>query len=621
MKTKIYLKEWFFNAGMVGFLRILEHNENQFATIKDNYIEFDTKELLNFHKYYFKYFFDIYNISNKTKPKIEKSFNKINNLILNEESKEEKEIKEKIKNEKKYIKLIIKTQLDKIKKIDEQTYKKMLEAYNEIDSINTKENVKRLQEIRNILEKELEKDNINKRLTMNLFKSILNTNYYGQVSFLNISKGGLSFEEQQKIMYRDYISNIIETNFIQEIIENKYTIEELRKILKQKQEDDNISKEINKIYSDVNKKYIEKGKTIEEIQAYIENKLFSDCYMCENDKVLTTNYSEKFFIPLAISSDNMANFFWNQNTNMPVCDICKLILFCIPAGITSISKTVKENKAGKIEYKEKESLSFVNYDTDVNNLLKINNNFKSISKKDKTNRNPYNDLILNIVEQEKLISEWQLQNIFIVEFETEYLAYSRMEYFNIKRYVARFFKEYSDKTLNLIQDYKYKLEIVDYILKNKDIKYIINERLKNNLKEENAFAYSSYLATKVRLNLNLLKKEEENVEEKISKNNAKLSVLYKLGTEIHEELINKKEENKLNGYTYKMLNSIKLGNKKEFMDIIIRIHMSMGKNVSPIFLEVMQDSDLDLESIGHSFLSGLISKRYVKEGEVKENEE
>lgn len=98
----------------------------------------------------------------------------------------------------------------------------------------------------------------------------------------------------------------------------------------------------------------------------------------------------------------------------------------------------------------------------------------------------------------------------------------------------------------------------------------------------------------------------------IKKNNEKLYVLYNLGIQIHEELKQNKEENKLDGYTYKMLNSIKAGNKKEFMDIVIRIHMSMGKDVSPIFIETMQDTDLDFESIAHSFLAGLISNKYEK---------
>ena len=31
MRTKIYLNDWFYNCGIVGFLKILEHNEKQFA--------------------------------------------------------------------------------------------------------------------------------------------------------------------------------------------------------------------------------------------------------------------------------------------------------------------------------------------------------------------------------------------------------------------------------------------------------------------------------------------------------------------------------------------------------------------------------------------------------------
>lgn len=622
MKTRIYLKEWFYNAGIIGFLRILKHNEDEFATIKQNYIEFETENLRNFHKYYFQYFFDIYNVAERTKQRIEKSFNKISNYIEKEpqDKTEEKQIQERIKNEKKYIKLIIKTQLDKIKKVDEKIHQEMSEAYSKIDSIKTKEDIENLKEIQNILNKGMETEIINKRLTMNLFKSILSKNYFGQPSFLNVVKSALTFEEQQEIMYKDYISNIVETGFLQEIAEGRYTIQEIKNILEEKQSDEKITKEISKIYVNIQKKYIEKEKTIEEIQQYIKNQVFSNCYMCESENAITSSYSESNFVPLAISSDNMKNFFWNQNSKLPVCDLCKLILFCVPAGITSISKIVKENKLGKMEYKEKEILSFVNYDTDTNMLLKVNNNFKETSRLDKSTSNPYGDLILNIVTQEKQVSEWQLQNIFVVEFETEYLAYSRMEYFNIKRHIAKFFKQYANSTLNLIKDYKYKLEIIDYILKNKDIKYIINERLRENLKEENPYSYNSYLATKIRLDINLLKKEENGVEEKIKKNNAKLNVLYNLGTEIHEELKRNNEANKLNGYTYKLLNCIKVGNRKEFMDIIIRIHMSMGKNVSPIFLEVMQDSDLDWEDIGNSFLAGLISDKYEKKEEVNENE-
>ena len=613
MKIKVYLNDWFYNAGIMGFLRILEDNDDEFAIKRNNYIEFDTENLKNFHKYYFNYFFKKYNVAESVKNRTKSSFDYLKNnieVVLDDKDKE-KERKEKIKSNKKYIKEAIKKQLDKIKKINEITYEEMKEQYDKIDKVITTQEII---EIREKLISNIEKDNINKRLTLNLFKSILSNTYYGQPSFLNVVKTALSYEEQQEVMYKDYISNIVETVFINDIMQNKYNIEQIKEYIENAKES-NITQDIEKIYAKIEKDYINKSKTIEDIQKYLKDKVIKRCSMCENEIGLTTNYSEGNFVPLAISSDNARNFFWNQNVNMPICDVCKLILFCIPAGMTTITKTIKENG----EYREKQLLSFVNYDTGIDRLYKTNINFENKSKYENRNENPYSELILDIVEQDKQVSMWQLENIFVVEIEAEYGAYSRIEYFNIKRYMSIFFTQYAEKTLSKIWDYRYRLQIVDYIMKNKDIKYIINDRLRDEIKRgEKKNGYNSFLATQIRMILNTLKKEGKEVED-IKKNNDKLYVIYNLGVQIHSELKSKGEDNKLDGYTYKMLNSIKAGNKKEFMDIVIRLHMAMGKDVSPIFIETMQTTGLDFESIGHSFLAGLISNKYEKKEEEKRN--
>lgn len=617
MKIKVYLNDWFYNAGIVGFLRILEANDDEFAIKRNNYIEFDTESLRKFHKYYFKYFFQKYNVAENVENRTKNSFDYLENNIevILENKDKEKERKDKIKSNKKYIKDTIKKQLDKIKKIDENTYEEMKEQYERIEKSSTKQEII---EIKEKLISDIEKDNINKRLTLNLFKSILSNTYYGQPSFLNVIKTSISYEGQQELMYRDYVSNIVETGFINGIMKNEYSIEQIKEYIENAKES-NIIQEMEKIYSKIEKDYIGRSKTIEDIQKYLKEKVIKSCSMCENEIGLTTNYSEGNFVPLAISSDNARNFFWNQNVKMPICDVCKLILFCIPAGMTTITKTIKENG----EYREKQLLSFVNYDTGIDRLYKTNINFGNKLRYENKNENPYSELILDIVEQDKQVSTWQLENIFVVEIEAEYGAYSRIEYFNIKRYMSIFFTQYAEKTLSKIWDYRYRLQIVDYIMKNKDIKYIINDRLRAEMSKEEAKGakkngYNSFLATQIRMILNILKKEGNEVEN-IKKNDDKLYVIYNLGVQIHEELKSKGEDNKLDGYTYKMLNSIKAGNKKEFMDIVIRLHMAMGKDVSPIFIETMQTTGLDFESIGHSFLAGLISNKYEKKEEEKIN--
>ena len=605
MKTKLELNDWFYNAGLIGFLRIMEKYQKDAIVIQDNYIEFDINSLKEFHQYYFQYLFEIYDIAKTMEKRMDESFNRMKQYleIQSEDKKELNEAKERLKKEKKYIKDSIKKQMDKIKKFDQKTENEIAEEYNKIDAIKEKEQIEELESIFNKIEQCLYKDHINKKLTTNLFKSILSNKYFGQPSFLNVVKNSASYEEQVNLMYRDYISNIIETGYLKDFIDDKYTLENLKEHIENLNQE-LITKEMLKIYTDIKKKYIEKGKQINEIKEYIEKDVFKICYLCADEHCITSNYSESNFLPIAVSSDNMKNFFWNQKIKYQICDMCKLIMFCIPMGLTTITKITRDNQ----KYEEKDILSFVNYDTSIENLLKTNNNFASKSKRDRYMDSPYADLLIDIVEQEKDISKWQLENIFVVEIDAEYLAYSRIEYFRITRPVAIFFKEYADKSLMKIKDYRFKTQMVDKIMKNKDTKYIINDKIRDVIKNKYG-GYETFLASKTRMEIKSIQKGERNMSE-IEKKNKKLIALYSIGTEIHEELKKKGTENKLDGYVYKMLNCVKTGNKKEFMDNVIRLHMALGKDVSPIFLDVMKEEQFDFATIGHSFLSGLASNKF-----------
>ena len=211
MKIKVYLNDWFYNAGIIGFLRILEYNEDNFAEKKENYIEFDTENLRNFSKYYFKYFFNKYNVAQRVIERINIPFSYVEDNIEIIDGDNQKEQKDKIKSNKKYIKDVIKKQLDKIKKIDDSIYNEIKEQYDKIDGEQTKEGIQRIKEV---ITQNIQKDNINKKLTLNLFKSVLSNTYFGQPSFLNVIKSTLLYEEQQELMYKDYVSNIVETGFI-----------------------------------------------------------------------------------------------------------------------------------------------------------------------------------------------------------------------------------------------------------------------------------------------------------------------------------------------------------------------------------------------------------------------
>ena len=73
MIERIYLEDWAYNAGIVGFINILENSNKDFVITNKNYIEFDTKIIYDFHECYFKYFMQKYDIAKKTKMRIEEN--------------------------------------------------------------------------------------------------------------------------------------------------------------------------------------------------------------------------------------------------------------------------------------------------------------------------------------------------------------------------------------------------------------------------------------------------------------------------------------------------------------------------------------------------------------------
>ena len=326
--------------------------------------------------------------------------------------------------------------------------------------------------------------------------------------------------------------------------------------------------------------------------------------MCGTYKGLINDYSESNFAPLGVSNDNSKNMFWNQDSTYSICDLCKLILFCTPAGATYIRKNY-------ITDEDNEFYSFVNIDTSIFDIYNTNINLKYL----KDRENPFNDLVIDIVTENKDKSVWQLQNILFVEFKASIEAKKcKMNYFNMPIYLAKFFVNEEGKNSKLIQsiyNQRFKANVVDILLKNRDLKHLINtslrERIKDNLEESKKTKISAsdcYKAIKVRALINSYKKGVYEMNDK------KLKVVKYAGHEIHDYYVNNNAKNKINGIAYKLLNAIKVGNKKDFMDTVLRIFMSAEKSVPSVFIEIMAEKDLDFESIGHAFITGLISEKY-----------
>ncbi|HDO9738752.1 type I-B CRISPR-associated protein Cas8b1/Cst1 [Clostridioides difficile] len=603
MKLRVYRGDWFFNMGIVGFLNIIKKADKQAEIfIMEDYIEFDSLFLENFHEYYFNYFMDEYDVSKIIKKNIDYSINFI------------KSKPDRIKDGIKKIKDSVKQQNDKIKKFDEEKFNMIKEKLDSMSKIKSYDEFDSLEALVDETIDIFKIKSINDRLTANLYKYVVQDNYFGQVSFFNVAKAKLDLDGLKQVMFNDYLRQIIYFGELEDLLEeNDYDklknylndrLNSIAKDINEKKVSKSSINTIEKIMKEINKNFIKKNKSIEDIKKYMDS--LEVCEMCGLYKGILDEYSESNFAPLGVSTNNARNMFWNQAYVPSICDICKLILFCTPAGATYTRKNYLINE-------ENEFYLFVNMDTCINELFERNNSLKAQKSEysDSKDENPFNQLIKSIVEENTLKSEWQLRNILFVEFKASIDSKKcKINYFNIPTYLAKFFVK-ENKKIQSIYDYKLKSNVLDLILKSKDLKHLINNTLRNIVKsnlesnnKSNISGLSCFNVVQLRTILNNYKRGVYKMDYK------KLRKIYESGCEIHDYYIDKNAKNKIEGITYKILNLIKVGNKNDFMQTILRIFSPSEKTPPEEILQIFVEEDLDFESVGYAFVTGLISGKY-----------
>ncbi|WP_131083943.1 type I-B CRISPR-associated protein Cas8b1/Cst1 [Clostridioides difficile] len=603
MKLRVYRGDWFFNMGIVGFLNIIKKADKQAEIfIMEDYIEFDSLFLENFHEYYFNYFMDEYDVSKRIKKNIDYSINFI------------KSKPDRIKDGIKKIKDSVKQQNDKIKKFDEEKFNLIKEKLDSMSKIKSYDEFDSLEALVDETIDIFKIKSINDRLTANLYKYVVQDNYFGQVSFFNVAKAKLDLDGLKQVMFNDYLRQIIYFGELEDLLEeNDYDklknylndrLNSIAKDINEKKVSKSSINTIEKIMKEINKNFIKKNKSIEDIKKYMDS--LEVCEMCGLYKGILDEYSESNFAPLGVSTNNARNMFWNQEYVSSICDVCKLILFCTPAGATYTRKNYLINE-------ENEFYLFVNMDTSINGLFERNNSLKAQKSEssDSKDENPFNQLIKSIVEENTLKSEWQLRNILFVEFKASIDSKKcKINYFNIPTYLAKFFVK-ENKKIQSIYDYKLKSNVLDLMLKNKDLKHVINNTLRNIVKsnlesnnKSNISGLSCFNVVQLRTILNNYKRGVYKMDYK------KLRKIYESGCEIHDYYIDKNAKNKIEGITYKILNLIKVGNKNDFMQTILRIFSPSEKIPPEEILQIFVEEDLDFESVGYAFVTGLISGKY-----------
>lgn len=584
MKIKVYLGDWFYNMGIIGFLRIMKDYGKEVKQDK-GFITFDSEELVGFEEIYFSYFMKQYDVYDRISKNLEKSLAYV------------KAHPDKLKDTVKRIKEEIKRNADKVKKIDESLHQTLAEKLKEIGSLKKEEEIERLGELVKESLDIFKMPIINERLTANLYKFIVGENFFGQVSYFNVAKSSLGLEALKETMYKDYLSEIIDYGRLHDLLE-KQDEDGVKEYIGERLKVKDIGVNIKKIFKAIDK-ILKKG-TLQEVKTYLESDELASCEMCGNYSGIVEDYTESHFAPLAVSSGNARNMYWNMNTDYGICAICKLILFCTPAGTTHIYK-------GYLKDEENEFYTFVNMDGSVKELFNMNQSLM----KSRDKENPFEVLIQDLVQENQQKSEWQLSNILFVEFKASVGEKKcTLNYFNMPMYLAQFFSK-QDKQISSIYNSKLRASVVDQLIKQRDLKHlliqILHEKIKDILEDKKGFSIlgsDCYKIAKIRFFINRYKGGKLEVDDK------KLKVVRYAGENIREKYIKANSKNKLGGIAYRLLNTAKVGNKKDFMDTVLRVFVSAEEDVPLVFLDIMAEKELNFEDIAYAFISGLVSDKY-----------
>ncbi len=569
---RVYLGDWLYNAGIVGFLNInsqlwevkdkkLVSKDENLLKFGDNFIEFDRKIFDGFAERFFDYAFNQYGRYENLLKLFEEYIEDLNNSenIENFEKLNKKYFQGKLKDNRELggkLPIEIFNRFDNILK----SFKLLKEK---LGKLSAKREIKKDKStLTKVLQKAIEIMKENKEEFWESDVQIYLKNIYGQKSFLNLSVNKNRF---------------------------KKFFEDFEKPLKE-----------NKIKKD-NKYY---------------------CISCMERKakkntIFDTGIS-KFY---GLNPDSI-NFIWNFNPKLPLCEICEIVYFSYFAGLTPVKKGNKT-----VYY-------FVNSDSSIDDLVRENQLLKNILTPEISENvllDFFTQLVLESTHREAIFT---LQNTAVLELDLTNETMPKVYSFNLSREKAQFLKKDKNKedlrkfsrNYYKIKDTKISIlpEIMYLILENKLYFNYLNKLLKfyiatqNNSKnyETNINPYQLQVLN------NLIYRFLTNVGGiKMNASEKEMWRIYNKGKDLADLLKDKNAENKIQSISYKLLNALRIGDTTQFMDVLIRTYMAYGEEIPSSFVKTLSDKET-FYALGYSFLNGLLGEQNKQENqeEVNKNE-
>ncbi|ABP67977.1 CRISPR-associated CXXC_CXXC protein Cst1 [Caldicellulosiruptor saccharolyticus DSM 8903] len=545
MKERVYLGDWAYNAGIIGFIEIMLDGEDidsqNIITIGPNYIEFERESLQGFSDKFFKKAYQRY-------PRTDEIMNEGKDLLaqLNNQSDIDEQQRERVRKFKDRINGFAK--LNRVAKEYGCSLEKKFNKNEAVDYVNT---------IIKILEDRKQE------FMENDVKVYLNnvSSVYGEASFLN-----------------------------RQITEN----------LKEK------------FYNDFEKPIIEKAN--EEDKKY-------PCIFCGERKAKKGAMFNTGIVNFLGANKDNKNFFWNFKPQLPICEICELMYFCIFAALT-------EFRVGQTK-----RFYFVDKSTSVLELYQANKLFMEIMSKeenllkDKGILNFINDYLLVKLREE---SKFALTNILFVEIDLSSVA-PKVYGFNISKQKAEFVTSNYEFFENVVGT---KITVKDNTL------YPFHELLQRFLNNTLSFQFVSFLESqfisskkvnsKIKTNLSPYRLQMFNIitykflksikRGEMLMDEKSLWRMYFFGQELKKTFLKSGAENKITSLAYRLISALRIGDINTFMNLVIRTYMNYNMEVPALFVSCINDKD-NFCALGYSFVNGLLGSERDERLENEEDEE
>jgi len=569
-KIELKLKDWLFNAGLLGFINILgeEAKDNGKLEIddKNRLIRFSPKVLENFEYKYFDFFIKRYGKTltygkilefEKYIDEFEENGEKIRSInelkMINDKITF---FKAKIKSEsyKKAYDFIEKNGTDKILGLEKEL-KKIKEPKENVDEIsmeNVKNNFKIMKEIIDFFKKKImdEEGNIKNYLAAKNIAYVIINNAWSSVSFLNKANA-------VKDIYEEYKSYFVEPAL----------------------------------------EYINANKSKFKYKCTISNMPMKDY-----------KNTLGFLNDTGFDVNRKPSHVWNFVNDIAVTPLVTLIYSCVPAGfIYGADKGI-----------------FVNANHNIDQLYKINNGIAYNILEDESeekNINLYKNLLKEI-KKEKDNTKYELSDIQIVKFEEGHYKFTLLS-----RNILKLLSENKEKLDDLLDKwylidrryfYLYDTAITE-LLNNQNLFSLINKLCYYKISKTKLYCKLKNIEDLLKINLDYIRRlkkmdKQEIVEKeeskKISEELTEKDIFYirRDAMIFREEYIRKSgNDKKIGSLLYRLQNALRINNVDMFMDALISAHAYAGKNISSLFAKALLN-DENFQTLGHGFLLGLLGE-------------